>query len=152
MNGKRPQTVAVSLLFAGTYRGQICAGQYNSSTKAWVNNQCSSAHHNDPGCYCVPTVLKALKALGASVVYAPGVNVTDLAAKNANDTRLIAEAVAVAKAADRVVLVLGNGNVSTPHAHTSTCAHPCIVLALAARTLCVHRACDCSIAIAPANL
>mgnify|MGYP003339130579 FL=1 len=57
-----------------------------------------------------------MQNLGARVVYAPGVNVTDLAAKSPNDTKLIAEAVAVARAADRVVLVLGNGNVrSTVH-------------------------------------
>ena len=94
----------------GTYRGQICAGQYNTSSKKWVNNQCSTGHHNDPGCYCIPTVVDSLIRLGANVVYAPGGNVTDLAAKNVNDTKLIAQAVAVAKTADRVVLVLGNGN------------------------------------------
>jgi hypothetical protein len=39
----------------GTYRGAICPGYFNSTSKGWEGNQCSSAHHSDRGCYCVPT-------------------------------------------------------------------------------------------------
>ena len=60
----------------------------------------------------MPTVLDSLTAalspLGIRLTYNPGVNTTNIAAKNANDTRLIAAAVAAARAADRIVLVLGN--------------------------------------------
>ena len=87
----------------GTYRGPICPGTQNGG-----GSHCQANLHNDPECHCVPTVLSALQGMGATVTYAPGVNTTDLTAKSLNDSGLIAEAVAVAKQADRVVLVLGN--------------------------------------------
>lgn len=54
----------------GTYRGAICPGFWNATTKQWGQNQCQTSHYNDPGCYCVPTVLSAMRELaGASVTY-----------------------------------------------------------------------------------
>lgn len=96
----------------GTYRGTICPGIWNATAKQWQQNQCSSAHWNDAGCYCMPTVLTSLQALGADVSYGgTGVDEQNLCnASTGHDPGLIAAAVVAAKAADRVVLVLGNSN------------------------------------------
>ena len=96
----------------GTYRGSICATVWNATAKQWQQNQCNSANWNDPGCHCVPTVLSSLQKLRAEVTYGgTGVDETNLCnASSGRDPGLTAAAVAAARAADRIVLVLGNSN------------------------------------------